>query len=177
MALLSRPARRPLALVLLACAAAPGAASAGTFSSVEPTRIQAGSFYSGGTLHVRGSVDERCQVAIRVTGPEEHHRFNRRGKIAGLVWGGVEHVAFERAPSLYALYTSAALPAIAPPALRGALKLGYDALGSGIEVGGGTSADRRALVEQFVRLKESEGLYRLAPGEVRLADAENGRRA
>jgi len=160
----------------LACALFPAEAAPGTFSTVEPERIAAGSWYSGTTLHVEGSVGEGSQVAIRVMGPEEHRTFNRRGKIGGLIWGGIEHVGFEHAPSLYAVFTSAALGAIARPAAREQLLLGYDTLEAHMEVRA-ARADKRAMIEQLVRLKESEGLYRVAPGAVHLGDAEGGRRA
>ncbi|MGE5048575.1 MAG: TIGR02186 family protein, partial [Deltaproteobacteria bacterium] len=149
-------------------------ASAAT--TVAPARVEAGSFYSGATLHVRGSIGEQSQVAIRVTGPREHHHFNRRGRIGGIIWGGIEHVTFRHAPSLYALHTSAALEALAPAALRQELELGYDTLEARIDVEGQRS-DKPQLVEHFVRLKESEGLYLIAPGAVRLAEARQGRRA
>ena len=145
------------------------------FATVAPTHISAGSFYDGATLLVRGSVAEHAQVAIRLMGPPEHHVFNRRGKIAGLIWGGVEHVTFEHAPSLYAVYTSAALGVVARPAVRNQLHLGYETLEPRMEVRG-TSIDKMQMIEQFVRLKQSEGLYRVAPGAVALADAEGGRR-
>jgi len=167
--------RLPGMAVALACALVPGAAAPGSFSSIEPGRISAGSFYDGATLHVRGSIDERSQVAVRVTGPPEHHSFNRRGRIAGVIWGGVEHVSFEHAPSMYAVYTSAALPVVAPSAVRSRLHLGYETLEARMEVKG-TSVGKMQMIEQFVRLKESEGLYRVAPGAISLADAEGGRR-
>jgi pyruvate,water dikinase len=160
--------------LVLALGLLPRAAASGTFSSVEPLRVEAGTFYNGATLHVRGTIGEHSQVAIRVTGSLEHHPFNRRGKIAGIIWGGVEHVTFRHAPSVYQLFTSAALPALARPAVRDQLQLGYDALAARMDVEG-TRADQREMIAQFVRLKESEGLYRLAPGAVRLADAEHGR--
>jgi len=174
-----RPGRGGLGLSILAtavCLAVPRPAPCGAFSSVEPARIEAGIFYSGATLHVHGTIGERSQVAVRVMGPAEHHTFNRRGKIGGLIWGGVEHVTFRHAPSLYAVYTSAALPVVAPPALRGRLLLGYETLEAQMEVVG-TEVDKGEMVGNFVRLKEREGLYRVASGAVHLAEAEGGRRA
>lgn len=164
------------AAAALALAALPRPAASGTFSSVEPSRVPAGSFYTGATLHVRGSIGEHSQVAIRVTGALEHHPFNRRGKIGGIIWGGVEHVTYRNAPSLYQLYTSAALAALAKRPLRDQLQLGYPAVAARIEVEG-TRIDKQEMIAYFVALKESEGLYRLAPGAVHLADAEHGRRA
>jgi pyruvate,water dikinase len=179
---MSRRARRRAALrlgavgALLACPLVSGVAAPGAFASIEPTRISAGSFYDGASIIVRGSVDEDSQVAIRVIGPPEHRSFNRRAKIGGAIWGGVEHVTFEHAPSLYAVYTSAALGVVARPAVRGQLHLGYETLEPRMVVKG-TSVAKMDMVEQFVRLKESEGLYRVAPGAVSLEDVENGRRA
>jgi pyruvate,water dikinase len=169
--------------LLLAGALAPARAVAlDPFSTVEPKVVEAGSWYDGATLRIGGSVGESSQVAIRVTGPLEHHAFNRRGKLAGIIWGGVEHVSFEHAPSLYAVFTSAALGATAPPSLREQLRLGYETLAAHMEVrrSDARHADgelKRELIGQLVRLKESEGLYRVAPGAVRLADAVDGRRA
>ncbi len=59
------------------------------------------------------------QVVIRIKGASEHHVFNRRGKIGGIIWGGIEHVTFRNAPSFYAVYTSASLEAAAGPARAG----------------------------------------------------------
>jgi pyruvate,water dikinase len=167
-----------LGLAILAAAAClvwPRPAAGGDLFSVEPDRVSAGTFYSGVTLHVRGRIGERSQVAIRVMGPLEHHTFNRRGKIWGLIWGGVEHVTFHNAPSLYAVYTATALPALAPSPVRARLRLGYDTLEAGMEVAG-TEVDKHEMLDSFLRLKEREGLYRLAPGAVHLAEAENGER-
>jgi pyruvate,water dikinase len=150
-------------------------AHAGTFSSVEPVRIAAGIFYNGATLHIHGSVGKDSQAAVRIKGPPEHHVFNRRGKIGGLVWGGIEHVTFHNAPTFYAVYTSSSLAATTTPALRTQLQLGYEPVEAqmGVE---GTKVDRRLMLSHFVDFKEREGLYRIVPGAVHLADQEQGRR-
>jgi pyruvate,water dikinase len=178
---MTRTSTRPRAPRRLALAAAlagvlaPAAVPAEPFSVVSPTRIAAGSWYAGTTLHVSGTVGASSQVAVRVTGPEEHRAFNRRGKIAGIIWGGIEHVTFEHAPSLYEVFTSAALGAVARPAEREQLQLGYDTLEARMEVHG-ARAEKREMIEQLVRLKETEGLYRVAPGAVHLGDVQQGRR-
>jgi pyruvate,water dikinase len=163
-----------LALTLV-CVFIATAASAGTFSTVEPATVTAGTFYSGATLHVDGSIGEDSQVAIRVKGASEHHVFNRRGRIGGIMWGGIEHVTFRHAPSFYAVYTSAALEATATPAVRERLQLGYDPLETQMEVEG-TKADKHLMIGYFVQFKEKEGLYRIAPGAVHLSDPQHGRR-
>lgn len=163
-------------VAMLATLLCQSVARAATSSSVEPTRISAGTFYHGTTLRVRGSVGERSEVVVRVMGESGPQTFNRQDKIGGLIWGGIEHVTFRQAPSVYGLYTSAALAATADRALRDRLQLGYEALAPHIEVVG-TRADKDLMIEHFVRLKEEEGLYRLAPGAVYLEDAQHGRRS
>ncbi len=101
--------------------------------------------------------------------------FNRRGKIGGFMWGGIEHVTFRHAPTFYGVYTSSDLAATAPPAVRSQLQLGYEPLETQMDVEG-TKADKHLMITYFVQFKETEGLYRIAPGAVRLTDPRRGRR-
>ena len=157
------------AVVCLACPA-----RAQEAWSVAPSRIVAGTFYAGASITVAGDVAAGSNVAVRILGPLEHRVFNRRDKIAGFIWGGIEHVTFHHAPTLYAAYTSAALPLVAGPDVRQQLQLGYDALEPSIDVEG-TLASKSLMVENLVRLKEREGLYRVASGFVHLEDLRDGR--
>jgi pyruvate,water dikinase len=150
-------------------------ACAGTFSTVDPATVSAGTFYSGATLHIRGSIGEGSQVVIRIKGASEHHVFNHRGKIGGFMWGGIEHVTFRHAPTFYGVYTSSDLAATAPPAVRSRLQLGYEPLETQMDVEG-TKAAKHLMITYFVQFKETEGLYRIAPGAVHLTDPEGGQR-
>ena len=114
-----------VSLALFAWLSVLPSAHAGTFSTVEPARISAGTFYNGAVLRVHGTAGIDSQVVVRIKGASEHHVFNRRGKIGGIVWGGIEHVTFLNAPSFYAVYTSASLEATATPEVRARLQLGY----------------------------------------------------
>ena len=125
-------------------------------------------------MFMEASVED-SQVAIRIKGASEHHVFNRRGKIGGVMWGGIEHVTFRHAPTFYGLYTSSDLAATAPPTVRAQLQLGYDPLEAQMDIEG-TKADKHLMISYFVHFKESEGLYRIAPGAVHLSDPQQGRR-
>jgi pyruvate, water dikinase len=144
-------------------------------TEVRPARVSAGMFFAGTTLSVRGTADEASDVVIRVVGPLDLHTYNRRGKIAGLIWGGVEHVTFSDAPSVYGLYTSAALRSITDPDTRVRLGLGLEALRARIRATP-PGPDPPRLADDFVKLKQREGLYRLDPGGVQLEDAHGTRR-
>ena len=57
---------------------------------------------------------------IRIKGASEHHVFNRRGKIGGIIWGGVEHVTFRTRAELSMRSTPLlSLEVTAAPAVSG----------------------------------------------------------
>jgi len=165
----------PVSLAAFVWLPVPPVARAGTFSTVEPAHISAGTFYNGAVLRIHGITGKDSQVVVRIKGALEPHVFNRRGKIGGIVWGGIEHVTFLNAPSFYAVYTSASLEATVTPAVRDRLQLGYEPIEArmGVE---GTKMDRGLMLSYFIHFKEHEGLYRIVPGAVHLADQERGRR-
>ncbi len=170
------PRRTGAALaIVLAWALAPVPARAETPVSIQPTRVAAGFFFNGATFNLQGTVDAASQVVVRVLGPSDRRVYNRRDKIAGLIWGGVEHVSFRGAPDIYGIYSSAAVSSVADAGLRARLLLGYDALAAQVHVEGAT-VDGRAVVTHLLRLKEHEHLYWVRPGAVHLDDADRGRR-
>jgi pyruvate,water dikinase len=163
-----------LAAVAVAAALAASPARALTTTTITPRLIAEDASYHGAAIEVRGVVSPGSQVIVRVMGPTADQIFNRRGRIGGLIWGGVEHVTFHDAPSLYALYTSGALPTIAGPALRDKLLLGFDTLAQRVEVEP-AHIDPALLFENFIKLKQKEGLYRIQAGGVNVGDQLDGR--
>lgn len=162
-------------VAVLAVILVPAGAAGDSSLSVLPSRIAAGFFFDGARIEVRGTVHESSQVAVLLLGPPDRQTYNRRAKIAGLIWGGIEHVTFRGAPSVYVLCTSATLGSIADASLRARLLLGYDALAAGVAVKGGT-ADPRTVAGYLLHLKEHEKLYVVQPGAVHLDDTEAGHR-
>ena len=164
-----------LAAAAVGLLAAPAPCRAELSVLVEPEVIAAGTFYHGATIHVQGWADAGSQIVVRVMGPTVDEVFNRRAKIGGVIWGGVEHVTILDAPTLYDVYTSAALASAASPALRDRLRLGFDTLGARIRIER-PQPDAPLLVENFIRLKQKEGLYRISLGSILLGDEREGRR-
>ena len=144
------------------------------FSVISPSSVDAGSFYSGAVIRAHGIVHPDSDVLVLLIGPSEPEVFNRRERI-GFIWGGVEHITIEDAPSSYLLLTSGALEAIADPATRERFQLGLSTLTKKIRVHPlRPEADR--LVRDFIRLKQREGLYRVEQGGVGLSDMRQERR-
>jgi pyruvate,water dikinase len=136
--------------------------------------VEAGAFYSGATIHLHGLVHPDSDVLVLLLGGTEPEVFNRRER-TWIIWGGVEHVTVENAPSSYLLITSGALPAVAHPQTRERYHLGLPALTKRIRIHP-PRPDADVLIRDFVRLKQREGLYRVAPGGVELSDVRRGRR-
>jgi hypothetical protein len=174
-------ARRPLPLGKVLAAALFGTllplsarASVQGFSAVEPSRVEAGSFYSGATVRLHGLAHPDSDVLVLLVGETKPEVFNRRER-KWIIWGGVEHVTVEGAPSGYLLITSGALPAIAQPRTRERLQLGLPTLTKRIRIHP-PRPDADVLIRDFVRLKQREGLYRVVQGGVTLSDVRQGRR-
>jgi len=82
------PTSASAAVLSLALTAAPavtlaqsGVAAAAI--SVEPSHVEAGTFYRGATLTVRGSAGASSQIVVRTVEGSARQTYNRRGRIAG----------------------------------------------------------------------------------------------
>jgi pyruvate,water dikinase len=165
-----------LAVAALAVVAAlpSGDVAAQGFSSINPSSVEAGSFYSGADIRLHGLIHPSSDVIVLLIGGTEPEVFNRRERV-WFIWGGVEHVTIEDAPSSYLLLSSRSLQAIADPAMRQRLLLGLTPVAEKIRLEP-DRADADVLIRDFVRLKEREGLYRVEEGAVTLSDIEQDRR-
>jgi len=133
-------------------------------------------FFDGATVRVRGVVPEGYGVTISCVGREDPVVLNRKGKVLGLIWMNVGEVEMEGLPVLYHLHASGALDRMATGFSLEALGVGYDALKSRARIG---EADRGGgeapLFDEFVSLKESDGLYSVSESAVRSEVAGPGR--
>jgi uncharacterized protein (TIGR02186 family) len=132
---------------------------------VEPARVRIGLFYDGADVVVSAVTDPAVRTAVLVTGPSEDLVMRTKARAWGLFWAPAGEVTFRNVPSLYLLESTAKLADLAPPRVLEELGLGYAALQRAIDQDGGED-----LFEELVRLKESEGLFRV--GE---AAADQGR--
>jgi hypothetical protein len=147
----------PLALALLG-AAAPGA-------TVEPETILAGATYRGTTLRVRGVADPGVGVHVTVCGAPVEERFNWKGRV-GPVWANLGHATFSGVPSLCLIATDRSAPRPPADAAR-EHRLDLDAVvrSAAIE---SDSKDLDGIRLEYLRLKQSQGLYAAHDGAVRV---------
>ncbi len=170
MALSARVALTLLLLCLPIPSAAAGVAAAREIRggvSLEPDAIPIGMRYRGATVRVSAEVPAGYGVAIRVLGRAETLEMKRKGKVAHLLWMSVGEVTFQAVPAVYFLLTSMPLAHLAPASALREWKLGYEALASaaGWEPG---------LSPELIRLKETEGCFRVGEGQLVRSGATPG---
>ena len=160
------------ALLCAPVAAAPGSPSPISLK-VDPSEIGVDLFYSGTAVHAEGVIPAGYGAAIICRGQERAVDLKRKGKVFRILWMNVADVVLEDVPALYLLSTSSALAELAPlPVLR-ELGVGYEALEARALRSSGQNASADDFRE-FLKLKESEQLYSVDEGGVKVESGPNG---
>lgn len=154
------------ALVAFALCAWPTAGDAKI--GLRPDEVRIGAFFNGAEVHVQGAIPEGASAVVEVLGKRIDEQLLRKGRRWN-IWMNVGEVDIDGAPCLYLALSSNldALRSHEPDA-----PFGYGALRRDISfVGSLKEIDRSVLFDEFVQLKESEHLYRLLPGALRISPA------
>ncbi|NOZ02189.1 MAG: hypothetical protein GXP54_09905 [Deltaproteobacteria bacterium] len=165
-----------LALFLVLCAPSAGAGAdevKKTGLTVEPRVVEADILYNGADIEVTGIVPAGSGAAVVCRGKDGEVGLKQKGKVWGVLWMNTGEVTFDGVPSFYQASTSARLADIAPADVLKRLVIGYDAVEAHATLRP-EGADKHLLFTQFVKLKESEGLYSFDEGAVRLEPAMEG---
>jgi uncharacterized protein (TIGR02186 family) len=134
----------------------------------EPNLIGIGAFFNGTPLTVSGKIGIENDVVVLVSGKQEALTLKKKGKALGLLWMNLGDVHFKNVPNLYILYSSG--PSIEsdasnPNALE-KLDIGFNYLKKEMEIEA-PQADRDALANEFLKLKQKQGLYAFHPGKIK----------
>jgi hypothetical protein len=159
---------RSLALLLWLCWGLPAPAMSGSDTlelQVWPDVVEIRAFFNGHDVKIIGKIPPGAQAVIEITGPTAAEHLMRKGRRGGL-WMNVGELEVQGAPSLY-LAASTSPPLLQdPPA--GAV-WGYPALKQQIRFAGQVKPEERDwLLDQFFQLKESEDLFGISPGGLRV---------
>jgi hypothetical protein len=160
-------------LGLLLVGGLPAHAAAPTLK-LSPATVSIGAFFQGQTVTVTGAIPTGTQAVLEVMGANADEPLMRQGRRGGL-WMNVGEIAVHDAPALYLVLSSApALLAAAPPTAT----WGYQALTQRLTFSGQIEArERPEFIDQFLRLKESEHIYAMQPGALKLGAAAGGETA
>jgi uncharacterized protein (TIGR02186 family) len=133
----------------------------------EPNLIAIGAFFNGTQLTVTGNVGLQNDVVVLVSGKQEALTLKKKGKALGLLWMNLGDVHVKNVPTVYLLYSSKAKMASAEQDPNTWKKLGFgiDYLKTEMEIEAPQS-DRDVLANEFLKLKQQQGLYAFHPGEI-----------
>ncbi len=134
-------------------------------------KIEVDSFYHGTNLVISGTAPADSRLALVLASEKKEIKLNRKGKV-GPLWMNVGVVTVEGAPEMYYLFTST--PTIEGLGSREILErccIGYDVLRKSVTIGQ-NDTDSDLIFGEFVKLKESMGLYKCAPGAISVEPAD-----
>ena len=143
---------------------------------VNPSRISMGMTYNGNDVFVSGTLPKDAEVLIRVRGRAEDEHFKQKGRALGLLWMNMGTVEIDHAPSMMLLVPSDDLTRLMtqePESWR-KLGLGFDALEQEIEIAP-RGMDKRKVIEEFLKLKQRDGLYGIQQNAVRYVEEDTGK--
>lgn len=145
--------------------AVPAAYAASANFQVKPAAVNIGLFFGGARLTVTGKVPRGAVVVMEILGKTTEEDLMRKGKEWEL-WMNMGEVDVDGAPSLFLVKSSS------PGAVTGSgagAKWGYGALEKRISFKGRPkSFSKDRLFKEFIRLKESQGVYGVASEGVAL---------
>jgi hypothetical protein len=158
-------------LLLAACLAlfACSAAAKRNFSalSLEPASVKINAFFDGASLKVKGLAPAQDQVVVRLASSPHDAVFRVKDHRWGILWMNQGTVSFHDVPAVYLCLASNVPP--------DALNLGLKFLRSRARIQAG-SGDPDKLFQEFIKIKEGEGLYSISKLGVNLGDPYNGQR-
>lgn len=147
-----------------------GAQAAFPDLKIAPDQVEIGTSFDGCCMSVSGEIPRGSQAVIEVIGQASPTALMRKGRRAGL-WMNVGEIKVEGAPSLY-LAMSTAPDLLSSSSSTAAPEWGYQALQGKMRLTGRIQeGERGRFLEEFLQLKESEGLYGLFAGALKVADA------
>jgi hypothetical protein len=144
-----------------------GAAATQNFH-VLPNGLDIGESFQGAEIEVSAEVPAGSNAVVEFRGDVHEDRLLRKGRRGGL-WMNVGEVTVRNAPSLYlVMSTDASL--ISNPGAEN--QWGYGALQRQMEFSGAIpKAGKDKLFQEFLKLKESHGLYGTFPGSLKVVGA------
>jgi len=138
---------------------------------VHPDRVEIGAFFQGTEVSLEGQMPLGCEAVVEVCGAEVNETLLRKGRRAGL-WMTVGELEVQHAPNFYLVLSTT--PRI--PELNGQdTPWGFPALRSRLKIRGVLADQEKDHFSlEFLKLKESEGLYGNLPGTLKVRNSPEG---
>jgi hypothetical protein len=155
-------------------------AQEGAQLAVNPQVLDIGAFYNGTTITATGTTPADSHVILRFVGATCDLHMKERGKVFGIMWMNLDSLTFKGVPNVCLVSSALAfdnLAGNAEPKEGSAVKalrlLGIKDMAS-IETNG---LDETVAFEEFLKLKQGEGLYREMVGNISYGPPSEGKKS
>lgn len=136
---------------------------------VAPDVLHITESFNGSQVTVSADIPRGADAVVEVRGAAKENHLLRKGRRGGL-WMSVGEVKVLGLPSLYLVMSTPGLSLDK----GNEKKLGYAAIESQAKFNGDLpKGGKAALLQQFLNLKESEGLYGLFPGALKVKETQD----
>lgn len=151
---------------------APSYLRAGTsILEVVPKGVHITESFRGALVTVSADIPKGASTVLEIKGPVHDDHLLRQGRKGGL-WMSVGEVTVHGAPSVYLVMSSPDLPSNSSTGPQ----WGYGVLQKGMQFAGAIPKEGAGeLFQQFVKLKESEGLYGVFPKSLKVVGSSDDR--
>ncbi|SPF50147.1 putative transmembrane protein [Syntrophobacter sp. SbD1] len=143
--------------------------------TVEPAAISIGALYNGITLTAAGSIPEDSEAIVRFIGATCDLHMKERGKVGGVVWMNLDSITFKGAPSVCLVSSAADFNGLEANGGVSVKLLRLSGLKGAIQVEANGGGHENA-VEEFLKLKRKEGLYKELVGNISYESAVEGQK-
>jgi uncharacterized protein (TIGR02186 family) len=137
--------------------------------AMHPEQIRMGAGFNGAQVLLSGKAPSDAEVMVRVVGKAEDARLKEKGRALGVLWMNMGSVEISNAPNIFLLF----LPEGGEDTLAkdGAPGVGLQSLHKQVQIVA-EDADKDAIFDEFVKLKEKAGLYGTLTNAVQYGPAQ-----
>jgi uncharacterized protein (TIGR02186 family) len=148
--------------------------------NARPNKIMVGALFSGADVAVSGTIPAGSEAVVIVTGQQQDLPLKTKGRALGFLWMNLGSVTFHHVPTLYIVNTPKSLEASRDAGSGEGLGLdvGFESLKAQAEITPTPDPDDKALLlQEFLKLKEGQGLYTVNSGTVHYSVTKDGMRS
>jgi len=143
--------------------------------AVEPEAINIGALYDGTTLTATGTVPADSEAIVRFMGTTCDLHMKEKGKVGGIMWMNLDSITFKGAPSACLVSSAVDLKGLEADGGVSVRVLRLSGLKRSVEVEANGDGHENAF-EEFLKLKQKEGLYREMFGNISYESASEGQK-
>jgi uncharacterized protein (TIGR02186 family) len=153
---------------------APLFAGEGIQMKVQPDTIDIDALFNGTTVTAAGTIPADSEVIVRFVGAPSDLHMKEKGKVFGLLWMNLGSLTIKDVPNVCIVCSgidSGASDAASSQAVR---DLQLAGLKQNAKIESSTAGDGAGCMEELIKLKKSEGLYREMTRSVSYGPASEG---